>query len=90
MPRDDKGLDDYDSISKLSCYTIEILQSALTQQNLSYHERENSKNIIKKRLCCSPTAQKGCKKLEQLCVLHFESAHCLKIILDNVKFGTEL
>ena len=44
MPRDDKGLDEYDSIFTLSSYTIEILQSALTQQNLSYYERGNSKN----------------------------------------------
>lgn len=46
-PRDDKGLDDYDSIFTLSCYTIEILQSALTLQNLSYYERGNSKNGTK-------------------------------------------
>ena len=47
MPRDDKGLDEYDSIFTLSSYTIEILQSALTQQNLSYYERGNSKNGTK-------------------------------------------
>ena len=47
MPRDDKGLDEYDSIFTLSSYTIEILQSALTQQNLSYYARGNSKNGTK-------------------------------------------
>lgn len=44
MPRDDKGLDEYDSIFTLASYTIEILQSALTEQNLSYYERGKSKN----------------------------------------------
>ena len=47
MPRDDKGLDEYDSIFTLSSYTIEILQSTLTQLNLSYYERGNSKNGTK-------------------------------------------
>lgn len=47
MPRDDKGLDEYDSIFTLSSYTIEILQLALTQQNLSNYERGNSKNGTK-------------------------------------------
>ena len=47
MPRDDKGLDEYDAIFTLSCYTIEILQLALTQQNLSNYERGNSKNGTK-------------------------------------------
>ena len=32
MPRDDKGLDEYDSIFTLSSYTIEILQSALKKK----------------------------------------------------------
>ena len=47
MPRDDKGLDEYDSIFTLASYPIEILQLALTQQNLSYYERGKSKNGTK-------------------------------------------
>lgn len=65
MPRDDKGLGDYDSTFTLSSYTIEILQSASTQQNLSYYERGNMQERYKKRLCCSLTALKKCNELEQ-------------------------